>query len=48
MAGREGAHAGYFEDAERTDGGGHKMVKEGGEASGKKERLFTNILCMII
>ncbi len=44
MAGREGPHAGHFEDAERTDGGGHKMVKEGGEASGKKEIIFTNRL----
>lgn len=48
MAGRKGPHAGYFEDAERADGGGHKMVKEGGEASGKEESLFTNLLCMII
>lgn len=47
VAGGEGAHAGYYEDAERADGGGHQMVKEGGEASGKEENLFTNLLCNI-
>lgn len=48
VAGGEGSHAGYYEDAERADGGGHKMVKERGEASGKEDNLFTHLLCMEI
>lgn len=47
VAGGEGAHAGYYEVAERADGGGHQMVKEGGEATGKEENIFTNLLCNI-
>lgn len=47
VAGGERAHAGYYEDAERADGGGHQMVKDGGEATGKEENIFTNLLCNI-